>query len=496
MPGVALRPRVAAVAHVRQESFEHSAQEERHPHAFAAALPAHPVHPVVPVAAAEEREAVGADFERAVERAAAVLVEIGCDTRPARREERFVLARAERARGEERNTLGEDRAVACCFDVLRGCVRQPQQVVRKTRAQPAARWRMPPVQHVAFDELVRGVEQDLLPRERRIHGEERQRVLELIAESECAAGLIEGRARPQPAGQRLIGEPAVHHQVDRRERRLDSQAGVALRPECARLGLQLLDGPRRAQPPQLDAHSTGRARLAQHHGDVARAARWERELDALGEAGIESGPGTAVERLAGRERRRSARTAAAPQERLAIGGEAQPLPGRAAQRGREGHSIARAPERDAAREERARCRVAPCDDRAAARGLGAEHEARVRCERKPPRPAVAVGDADARQLEARMRRHDDQRVHLEAAARVAEAAVAEAVAGLVRVGAGARTGQRRPDVAARLVPHVESLAMRIAHWIVRPRRQAMLAAVTRPCAARAGLAHDRAEWLR
>ena len=87
-------------------------------------------------------------------------------------------------------------AVAGARDVERGDVRQPEQVVGEARADALARGRMPPVHHVALDELVRCVQNDLRARERRIEIEQCGRVLQLIAKAERAARLIVRRPSP------------------------------------------------------------------------------------------------------------------------------------------------------------------------------------------------------------------------------------------------------------------------------------------------------------
>ena len=63
---------------------------------------------------------------------------------------------------------------------------------------------MPPVQHVALDELVGGVQEDLRAGQLGPEMDQRGRVLQLVAEAEGAARLVERRARPQPAAERLI----------------------------------------------------------------------------------------------------------------------------------------------------------------------------------------------------------------------------------------------------------------------------------------------------
>ena len=64
-----------------------------------------------------------------------------------------------------------------------------------------------PVDHVAFEELLRGVQQDLPPGQRRVHPDQVHRVLQLVAEAEGPAGLIESAPGPDPLGQRLVLQP-------------------------------------------------------------------------------------------------------------------------------------------------------------------------------------------------------------------------------------------------------------------------------------------------
>ncbi len=65
---------------------------------------------------------------------------------------------------------------------------------------------------------------------RRIREDEGHAVLHLIAEAVGAAGLIEGGARPDPAGDRLIEQPAVEHDVHRTIRRLHLHRAQPLLP--------------------------------------------------------------------------------------------------------------------------------------------------------------------------------------------------------------------------------------------------------------------------
>ena len=103
--------------------------------------------------------------------------------------------------------------VAGCFDIQGGDIRQPEQIVRKTGPNTAAGWRMPPVHHVAFFELVPGGDEYLAAGDSRIDGKQRQYILKLVAETKCSAGLVKACAAPDAAGKRLVEHPAVEDQV-------------------------------------------------------------------------------------------------------------------------------------------------------------------------------------------------------------------------------------------------------------------------------------------
>ena len=91
----------------------------------------------------------------------------------------------------------QNSGVACHGDVVRDHERQPQQIVGAERAHAHAGFRMPPMLHVAFDELARGGTQNVGPRNLGPRIDEGQRILQLIAETEGAAGLIERRSVPK-----------------------------------------------------------------------------------------------------------------------------------------------------------------------------------------------------------------------------------------------------------------------------------------------------------
>ena len=110
---------------------------------------------------------------------------------------------------------------------------------RKTRSSvirvrtPRPDGRVPPVLHVALLELARRRAQDLCPRLLRRAVDDGHRVLELVAETECPARLVERRPAPHSTGERLVEQPAVQHQVHRRVRRADLDRPEDAIPECA-----------------------------------------------------------------------------------------------------------------------------------------------------------------------------------------------------------------------------------------------------------------------
>ena len=214
------------------ELRERRVQEPAEPDALALALASDAVHAVVPVAGAHQRQAVAADGEAAVEGARAVLEERRA-LAPRRRARSTPRPGPARAAGPSRNgTLSSSSASSPRdLEVVRGGVGQPQQVVRDAGAGAAARRRMPPVLHVAFDELAAARRAaDARARASGFEHRQRHHVLELIAEAVGAARLVERRARPDAAGQRLVEQPAVEQQVHRPIRRRHLDACRARRP--------------------------------------------------------------------------------------------------------------------------------------------------------------------------------------------------------------------------------------------------------------------------
>ena len=277
-------------------------EEEAQPGALAAALPAHAVHPVVPVSAAEERQPVRAGGQALVDRAQAVLEERAALGGDARLDVGLLLVRGERWRFQERHALVEDTRVPGRPRVVRGRVRQPQQVVGAAGAcAPAARL-VPPVLDVAFDELVAGRPQQVLAGEVRPGERQRHRVLELVAEAERAAGLVVAGPRPQPAAQVLVEQPAVHQQVEGIVRGAHLHRVERLVPRPTH-GVERPLGRRRGAVARDELAGRGGVLcLAQQEHERARLAGRERDGQVERRAGVEARAEEAGERLAGEGR--------------------------------------------------------------------------------------------------------------------------------------------------------------------------------------------------
>ena len=309
---------VATALAQRGEVLEDAVEEEADPDALTASLATDAVHAVVPVARAHERQPVRAARHAVVERATAVLVErrgLRGDLGP---QVGLVLPGLQRARREERHGLVQHAPVAGGVDVEGGEEGQPEEIVREARARAASRRRVPPVQHVAFDELMRGVAQELCPRDGGTQVDQRRRVLELVAEAVRAARLVERAPPPHAARQRLVAEPAVHQHVELGQGRLHLHGAEEVRPEHAGARQRGVDGSRLAIPRDQRTGRAGFGRLAQEEAQLYAAARRQRDGDLPGDAGVQRRAGAAAELADGRDGgRRLARPAVA--EKLGAG---------------------------------------------------------------------------------------------------------------------------------------------------------------------------------
>ena len=156
---------------------------------------------------------MGSAGQAAADGAPAVFEERGAFSRDLRRGEDLVLIVGQRGGVEEGDLRLQDGAVAGRPDVVRDHVREPEQVVGNSRADPGTTRRMPPVLDVPLRELPAGGQQDLVAGQLGAGGEEGQDILQLIAKAEGAAGLVKGGTSPDAAAQRLVLQPAVDQQV-------------------------------------------------------------------------------------------------------------------------------------------------------------------------------------------------------------------------------------------------------------------------------------------
>ena len=184
--------RVAACVGKRRERDERRVEKPAEPDAFAPAVFADAVHAVVPVAGADQRQAVAPTCQAGIEAAGAVL-EQRADLVGDRRAGRSCRARRPADAAPSRNgTISSSTAASpVALDIVRDGVGEPDPVVGDPRAHALTRMRQPPMLHVALDELPRRGAQQVLARHRRLRGDQRHAVLQLVAEAVGAARLVE-----------------------------------------------------------------------------------------------------------------------------------------------------------------------------------------------------------------------------------------------------------------------------------------------------------------
>ena len=101
----------------------------------------------------------------------------------------------------EITTSEHDRSVVLFTTIASSSLltRQLEEIVREARSNAPVPRRMPPVLDIALDELLGGRSEQVFPGELAPGGQQRDDVLELVAEAVRATGLIERGSRPQPA---------------------------------------------------------------------------------------------------------------------------------------------------------------------------------------------------------------------------------------------------------------------------------------------------------
>ena len=138
--------------------------------------------------------------------------------RDARDHDPGVLVRRHGLGLEEGRDLVEHGSIAAFAHVASENIGQPE--VRIARLGPlaetgaAARRAMPPLEHVAFAELLGRVQHDLRPGQARFEQRKGQHVLQLVAITGGAAELVRTHAAEQPRRVKLVGQPGVDQPVE------------------------------------------------------------------------------------------------------------------------------------------------------------------------------------------------------------------------------------------------------------------------------------------
>src|SRR5262245_28166577 len=116
------------------------------------------------------------------------------------------------------------------LDIAAGGIGQPEIVIRKARPDSPVTGRMPPVLHVSFLELVCGRTKKMFAQQNRTGVDKGHGVLKLIPESERTSRLVESRAGPKAATDRLIEQPAISQNIQGGMRRFDLNRAERPRP--------------------------------------------------------------------------------------------------------------------------------------------------------------------------------------------------------------------------------------------------------------------------
>ena len=250
------------------------------------------VHAVVPVAAAHQRQAVRAEAQAVLDRAHAVLVERRRLVRASRQVVVRLLVGIAPAGLRGRARVSSSTPVS----PVRGDVAAGRAAAaRGSRRRSACARRGPTADATSAARRLRGTgapaQRSSCSRSRpRLGMHQRHRVLQLVAEAERAAGLVEAAARPHAAGERLVEQPAVGQHVERRVGRFDlhraqraapvaaAPLSSAARARCRRRGTAApAAAPRRRRAPTPSVKTISRSwPSASSNGDLHRGARIER----------------------------------------------------------------------------------------------------------------------------------------------------------------------------------------------------------------------------
>lgn len=112
--------------------------------------------------------------------------------------------------------LVQNGGVTRYLNIVGGDIGKPEMIVGKASANALpsiGTGRKPPMLHIPFGELPRGGPQDVLTRHLRQASGHGHNILQLISKTVRATGLIKSRTRQYAAGDGLIEQPAIQHDV-------------------------------------------------------------------------------------------------------------------------------------------------------------------------------------------------------------------------------------------------------------------------------------------
>ena len=480
---------IATQLRMAREPAQRCDEEPGEPDALALSEHADAAHAIVPVARADQRQPMIAARACAIERAHAMLVQRARGLADDWLVVDLVLVRLERPHVEIRGVLIPDASVATHFHVVVGAEGQPREVVGEPRAHAASARLVPPVLDVALPELPSRRAQEVRLRHRGFGVHKGHAVLELIAESEGAARLVDRRPRPHAAGECLVERPAIHQRVQVRRRRFHANDSEPVGPRAHRGVSFRTRGIGRTGLRNDFAHGVFATRRAEQQDHLARFARLQRDRAPQRRARVESG-GEAPRQFVEPQRRGRTEVAIAADERRAIAAGARcrltdP---------RECHLRREVLVEAILREDGAGGRIpARVDVIARLLAIRAQHELDIAGEHDRARIRPLVLEAQARDLHRRFARHGQRKRGTNARAAMVERADARRMDDVVRRGSslvvlrGPRAGCRTPDMSGVGVLQVDHLTGGITHRIVEPRREPIEVAVLRPGEAAAAL---------
>ena len=320
----------------------------------------------------------------------------------------------------------------------------------------------------------------------------RDHVLQLVAETVGATSLVQRRPRPEPAGERLVDQPAVEHDVHRAVGRphLDGALRVVPEPRHRRQRHPVV-GVAPASD-EIDGGG-GPVGLAEEYDDLSARSIGQLDGRLEGCTRIQPGAGGSLEAGTAGERSGALWTTVASEELRPIG-RPTGLPTAEIEEGDPAGEVGvpRVPG-----QQRLRFRLVLGDDvRCVGATRRAEHPLGVRSDGQAPRSAGSVLDREHRDLQRLVEWDELHEVEVDAVSHVLEAAVSGTVVGDVgRPLTPDRLRGRAPEVAGVVVADVEGFACWVADGVVGPRRQLVFPAVLGPGVPTAGLGHLEPERL-